>query len=152
MVSQTKPFVLLIKVLDNFDVSLGPLFGIYFQNRVVLILTINFGKHHIRSKTDWNTIRSLIFYRNIRLCKKYTKVTWDVGCVFSKTGQLWLIHNTGICIQFRITLRSMRSKCHGQRKSLAVQLNSRPVRRIELIRNSCTDCHWQCDQLTYLDT
>ena len=32
----------------------------------------------------------------------------------------------------------MRSKCHGQRKFLTVQLNSRPVRRIELIRNSCT--------------
>ena len=42
--------------------------------------------------------------------------------------------NTRICIHFRITLRSMRSKCDGQRKSLTVQLNSRPVRRIELIR------------------
>ena len=35
------------------------------------------------------------------------------------------------------TLRSMRSKCDGQRKSLTVQLNSRPVRRIELIRKYC---------------
>ena len=30
----------------------------------------------------------------------------------------------------------MRSKCDGQRKSLTVQLNSRPVRRIELVRKS----------------
>ena len=30
----------------------------------------------------------------------------------------------------------MRSKCVGQRKSLTVQLNSRPVKRIELVRKS----------------
>ena len=40
--------------------------------------------------------------------------------------------------QFRITLRSMGSKCHGQRKSLTVQLNSRLVRRKELVRFSCS--------------
>ena len=32
----------------------------------------------------------------------------------------------------------MGSKCHGQRKSLTVQLNSRPVRRTELVRFSCS--------------
>ena len=43
------------------------------------------------------------------------------------------------CTQFRITLRSMGSKCDGQRKSLTVQLNSRPVRRTELVRFSCSE-------------
>ena len=36
------------------------------------------------------------------------------------------------CIQFRIILKSMRSQCHEQRKSLAVQLNPWPMRRTEL--------------------
>ena len=33
----------------------------------------------------------------------------------------------------------MRSQCHGQRTSLIVQLNSRPVRRIELHTKVCTE-------------
>ena len=32
----------------------------------------------------------------------------------------------------------MRGQCNGQRKSLTVQLNSRPVRRIELYTKVCT--------------
>ena len=32
----------------------------------------------------------------------------------------------------------MTSQCHGQRNSLTVQLNARPVRRIELNRKVCT--------------
>ena len=46
-------------------------------------------------------------------------------------------NDTNFCIQFRITLKSMRSQCHGQRESLNVQLNSRPVIRIEN-RKVCT--------------
>ena len=41
-------------------------------------------------------------------------------------------------IQLRITLRSMRSQCYGKRKSFTVQLNSRPVWRIELYTKVCT--------------
>ena len=37
----------------------------------------------------------------------------------------------------------MTTKCDGQRKSLTVQLNSRPVRRIELIRTFVL-----CEQIT----
>ena len=33
----------------------------------------------------------------------------------------------------------MRSRCHGQRTSLIVKLNSRPVRRIELHTKVCTE-------------
>ena len=33
----------------------------------------------------------------------------------------------------------MKNQCHGQRKSLTVQLNSRRVRRIELYTKVCTD-------------
>ena len=33
----------------------------------------------------------------------------------------------------------MRSQWHGQRKSLTMQLNSRPVRRIELYTKVCTE-------------
>ena len=33
----------------------------------------------------------------------------------------------------------MRSQCHGQRTSLIVKLNSRPVRRIELYTKVCTE-------------
>ena len=39
----------------------------------------------------------------------------------------------------------MRSQCHGQRKSLNLQLNLRPVRRIELNTKVCTGSH----QLTF---
>ena len=45
---------------------------------------------------------------------------------------------TKFCIQFRITLQSMSSRWQWQRKSLTVQLNSRPVRRIELYMKVCT--------------
>ena len=44
---------------------------------------------------------------------------------------------TNFCIQFQIILKSMRSQCHGQRKSLTVQLISTPVRRIELHTKVC---------------
>ena len=33
----------------------------------------------------------------------------------------------------------MRRQCHGQRKSLYVQLNLRPVRRTELYTKVCTE-------------
>ena len=46
---------------------------------------------------------------------------------------------TNFCIQFRITLKSMRSQCHRQRKFLNMLLNLRPVRRIELYTKVCTD-------------
>ena len=65
----------------------------------------------------------------------------SIGCPFFFTGKeisnrVWccLIHfNTNFCtcIQFRITLKSMKSQCHGQRKSHSMQLNSRPVSRTE---------------------
>ena len=42
-----------------------------------------------------------------------------------------------MAIQFQIILKSMRSQCHGQRKSLTVQLISTPVRRIELYTKVC---------------
>ena len=48
--------------------------------------------------------------------------------------------NTDFCIQFRITLKSIRSQCHGQRKTLNMQLNLRSVRRIELNTKVCTVC------------
>ena len=51
--------------------------------------------------------------------------------------------NTNPCIQFRITLESMRSQCHGQRKSFTMQLNSRWVRRIELYTNVCTESEYK---------
>ena len=46
--------------------------------------------------------------------------------------------NTNFCIQFRITLKSMRSQCHGQNKSLTVQHNSRRVMRIASYTKVCT--------------
>ena len=42
--------------------------------------------------------------------------------------------NTNFCVQFRITLKSTRSQCHGRRKSLIMQLNSRPVYHVETSR------------------
>ena len=42
---------------------------------------------------------------------------------------------------FLITLKSMRSQCCGQRKSLTVQLNLRPVMRIELYTKVCNVLH-----------
>ena len=55
------------------------------------------------------------------------------------TERMKLLGNiTRNCTRFRITLKSMGSKCDGQRKSLTVQLNSRPVRRTELVRFSCS--------------
>ena len=49
------------------------------------------------------------------------------------------LYGTRKWIQARATLKSMKNQCHGQRKSLTVQLNSRPVRRIELYTKICTD-------------
>ena len=43
--------------------------------------------------------------------------------------------NTSFCLQFCIQLMSLRSHCHGERKSLTMQLNSWLVRRIELDMN-----------------
>ena len=44
--------------------------------------------------------------------------------------------------QFWVTLNFMRGKCPGQRKSLTVHLNSRPVRRMELYTKVCTALFW----------
>ena len=41
-------------------------------------------------------------------------------------------------VHFRITLKSVRSQCHGQEQSLTTQLISRPLNRIELCRKVCT--------------
>ena len=54
------------------------------------------------------------------------------------TSEVDGLFNTDFCIQFRITLKSIRSQCHGQRKTLNMQLNLRPVRRIELNTKVCT--------------
>ena len=54
---------------------------------------------------------------------------------------LYDTNNTNFCIHFVITLKSMRRQCHRQRKSLTMQLNSRPVGRVELcMKVSIQDC------------
>ena len=45
--------------------------------------------------------------------------------------------STNFCIQFQITLKSMRRQCCGQIRSLIVQLDLRPMRRIELYTKVC---------------
>ena len=48
---------------------------------------------------------------------------------------LWPMQS--FCVQFRITLKSKSSQHRGRRTSFTVQLNSRPVRRIELYSKVC---------------
>ena len=40
--------------------------------------------------------------------------------------------NTKFCMQVSITMKSMSNQCHGKRKFLTMQFNSKPVRRIEM--------------------
>ena len=47
--------------------------------------------------------------------------------------------NTNFCLQFQITLRSVGSQWHGQRKSLTVQSNLRPMSGINLYTKVCTE-------------
>ena len=86
---------------------------------------------------------------NTNFCKQtyqsgstaYWQTVWAYHCGQTK----WQIHKTEIIIfqQHRwwavITLESMRNQCRVQRKFLIVQLNSRPVRRIELYPKVCND-------------
>ena len=72
-------------------------------------------------------------------CKIWNKL--NLNCHIAKHIRMYVTarHNTFFDIQFRITLKSMRNHCHGQRKSITVQLNLKPVRRIELCTKVRTD-------------
>ena len=68
---------------------------------------------------EWNDANNI----SIRVVSKHDKIfllqDWT-----EMLSAIIKLYSTNFCTQFRITLKSMRSQCHGQRKSLNVQLNS----------------------------